>query len=40
VTGRTGFFVAGALDLGSAWGGWALARARTRARARLPFKAR
>jgi hypothetical protein len=29
-----------ALDLGAAWGGWALSRARARARARLPLKAR
>jgi cytochrome b len=40
VTGPVGFFVAGALDLGAAWGGWALSRARARARARLPLKAR
>jgi hypothetical protein len=40
VTGPAGFFVAGAIDLGAAWGGWALARARERARARLPLKAR
>ncbi len=40
VTGPAGFFVAGAIDLGAAWGGWALARVRARARARLPISIR
>jgi hypothetical protein len=31
LTGPVGFFAAGAVDLVSAWGGWALARVRERA---------
>jgi hypothetical protein len=40
-TGPVAFLLAGAVDMTTAWGSWALARARAaRARARLPLKAR
>jgi hypothetical protein len=30
ITGPLGFFVAGAIDVAAAWGGWALGRLRAR----------
>jgi len=40
LTGPVGFLLAGAADLLSAWGGWALSHARARTRARLPWNVR